>query len=78
MISVDTIIPQKFGGQLVEVAQKDAVSGTVAALTDKSNNQQIVNSTSISSDQILIASGKKILPQLWQGFCWTVRVTVLL
>ena len=33
------VCPQKFGGQSVEVAQKDAVSDTVAISTDNSNNQ---------------------------------------
>ena len=50
---------------MVEVAQKDAVSDTVATSTDNSNNQpsEIINSTSIASDQILIASGEKVLLQ---------------
>ena len=33
------VCPQKSGGQSVEVAQKDAVSDTVAISTDNSNNQ---------------------------------------
>ena len=59
------VCPQKFGGQSVEVAQNDAVSDTVAISTDNSNNQpsEIINSTSIASDQVLVASGEKVLLQ---------------
>ena len=58
------ICPQKFGNQL-EGTSKDADSDNVNPVIDDSSNQpsEVVNSTSIGSDQILIASGEKVLLQ---------------
>ena len=58
------ICPQKFGNQL-EGTFKDADSDNVNPVTNDSSNQpsEVVNSTSIGSDQILIASGEKVLLQ---------------
>ena len=58
------ICPQKFGNQL-EGTSKNADSDNVNPVTDDSSNQpsEVVNSTSIGSDQILIASGEKVLLQ---------------
>ena len=58
------ICPQKFGNQ-PEVKSGDVVSDNVSILTDDSSNQpsEVVNSTSVGSDQILITSGEKVLLQ---------------
>ena len=56
------ICPQKFGNQS-EVKSGDVVSDNVSILTDDSSNQthEVVNSTSVGSDQVLIASNEKVL-----------------
>ena len=58
------ICPQKFGNQS-EVKSGDVVSDNVSILTDDSSNQppEVVNSTSVGSDQILITSVEKVLLQ---------------
>ena len=63
---------------MVEVAQKDAVSDMITTSTDNSNNQpsEIVNSTSIASDQIqeILLQTANIYIQMADGSTIMARV----
>ena len=58
------ICPKRIENE-VEDNPKDTAPDNVSAATDDSNNQplEVINSTTVGSDQVLIASGEKVLLQ---------------
>ena len=64
------LFPQKFWNH-PEVKSGDIVSYNFSVLNDDSSNQthEVVNSTSVGSDQVLIASNEKVLLQNYKCSC---------
>ena len=58
------ICPKRFGNQ-AEDNPKVTVPDNISVATDDSNNPplEVINSTTVGSDQVLIASGERVLLQ---------------